>query len=118
MKKSIAQLHAGFESSTGLTPEFNEFYKTFKREFTKELKSQGATDIKFSRGHFFISGFCTIDGQIYYFSLPDVRSSNFRIPKLLYRTAESYKDFTGGMNRYAEIKTGMGEEMFWSFKVF
>jgi hypothetical protein len=117
MRKSIELLYSGFESSSGLTPEFNEFYKTFKREFTKELKSQGATNIKFSRGHFYISGFCIIDGQIFYFSLPDVRGSQFRIPKLMYRTAENYKDFTGGMNRFAEIKTGMGETMFWSFKV-
>ena len=117
MKKTIALLQKGFQSSTGLTPEFNEFYKTFKSEFRKELKTQGATDIKFNRGHFFVSGFCTIDGQVFYFSLSDVRGSNFRMPKLLYRTAENYKDFTGGQNRFAEIKTGMGEKMFWSFKI-
>jgi len=117
MKKSIELLRAGFESSSGLTSEFDKFYKTFKSEFRKELKSQGATDIKFNRGHFFISGFCTIDNQVFYFSLPDVRGSNFRMPKLMYRTAKDYKDFTGGQNRFAEIKTGMGNEMFWSFKI-
>jgi hypothetical protein len=122
MKKSIALLQQGFESSSGLTPEFAQFFRTFKSEFTKELKSQGATDIVFSRGHFYVSGFCTINGQVWYFSLSDVRGMNYCLNqscmgKLLYRTAKHYKDYTGGQNRYAEIKTGMGENMFWSFKV-
>lgn len=110
-------LRAGFESSSGLTPEFAQFYRTFKSEFTKELKSQGATDIVFSRGHFYVSGFCTINGQVWYFSLSDVRGAEFRMPQLMYRTAKHYKDFTGGQNRWADIKEGMGEDMFWSFKV-
>lgn len=115
-------LKRGFKSSSTLTPEFAEFYRTFKSEFTKELKSVGATDIVFSRGHFYVSGFCTINGQAWYFSLNDVRGMEYWLNrpstgKLLYRTAKDYKDFTGGGNRYAEIKTGMGEEMFGSFKI-
>jgi hypothetical protein len=125
MKKSRAMLLDGFESSSGITPEFQEFYKTFKSEFTKELKSQGATDIVFSRGHFYVSGFCTINGQVWYFKLGDVRGMDYSImwnpdscmAKLLYRTAKDYNDYTGGQNRYAAIKEGMGEEMFWSFKL-
>lgn len=118
MKKTINLLRGGFESSSGLTPEFANFYKVFKSEFTKELKSIGATDIKFSRGHFYVSGFFTLDGQAYYFSLNDVRGhfSDHNLPKLLYRTAKDYKDFTGGMNRYATIQPNMGENMCWSFK--
>jgi hypothetical protein len=122
MKKAIQMLQAGFESSSGLTPEFAQFYRTFKSEFTKELKSQGATDIVFNRGHFYVSGFCTINGQAWYFSLSDVRGMEYCLNqscmgKLLYRTAKNYKDFTGGQNRYATIRQGMGEDMFWSFKV-
>jgi len=40
-----------------------EFYRTFKSEFRKELKSIGATNIVFSRGHFYVSGFFTLNGQ-------------------------------------------------------
>jgi len=121
MRKSIQMLRQGFESSSGLTPEFAEFFKTFKSEFTKELKSQGATDIVFSRGHFYVSGFCTINGQAWYFSLSDVRGMEYCLNqscmgKLLYRTAQHYKDYTGGQNRYGTIREGMGEDMFWSFK--
>jgi len=117
MKKSIQLLQQGFESSSGLTPEFKQFYIIFKSEFTKELKSQGATDIVFSKGHFYVSGFCTIDGQAWYFSISDVRDSSYSIGKMLYRTVTDYKDYTGGQNRYADFKTGMGNKMFWSFKI-
>jgi len=122
MKKSIELLKRGFESSSGLTREFAEFFNTFKKEFTKELQIAGATNIVFNRGHFFISGFCTINGQVWYFSLSDVRGMNYHLNqscmgKLLYRTAKDYKDYTGGQNRFATIETGMGKNMFWSFKI-
>lgn len=114
-------LQRGFESSSSVTPEFAEFFRTFKTEFSKELLLQGATEIQFSRGHFYVSGFCTINKQAWYFSICDVRGMNQFLNqscmgKLLYRTATSYNDYTGGQNRYATIRTGMGEDMFWSFK--
>jgi len=125
MKKSLAMLHRGFESSCSTTPEFAQFFRTFKSEFTKELKTQGATEIEFHRGHFYLSGFCRVNGQLWYFSLSDVRGMDYGFKvnpdscmnKLLYRTAQHNKDWTGGQNRYATIQTGMAEEMFWSFKV-
>ena len=61
MRKSLAMLRKGFESSSTLTPEFAQFYRTFKSEFTKELKSQGATEIEFHRGHFHLSGFFRVN---------------------------------------------------------
>jgi hypothetical protein len=124
MKKSVELLLNGFQSSTGLTPEFQEFYKTFKKEFTSELKSIGATDIKFSRGHFFVSGFFTFEDQAYYFTTGDVRGMDQSLKyspescqsKLMYRTVDNYQDYTGGMNRYATIRFGMIEDMIWFFK--
>ena len=111
MKKTIQLLRQGFESSSGLTEEFKTFYQTFKREFKQELEGIGATNIVFSRGHFYISGFFTINKQVYYFNLGDVRGSEYRMPNLLYRTAEHYKDWTGGMNRYVDIEKGMADKM-------
>lgn len=116
MKRSIALLERGFVSSSTLTPEFAEFFKTFKSEFTKELKTIGATDITFNRGHFYISGFFTVDGQAYYFCIPDVRGSEYRMPQLLYRTAKDYKDFTGGINRFVDIAPLMADKMCWYFE--
>ena len=122
MKKSIALLKKGFESSSQTTQEFLNFVRTFRSEFTKELKSIGATDIQIGKGHFYVSGFFTVDGQAWYFSLSDVRGMEYCLNqscmgKLLYRTAKNYKDFTGGQNRYATIETGMAQKMCWSFKV-
>ena len=116
MKKSISMLEQGFESSSTLTPEFAQFYRTFKSEFTKELQTIGATDIVFNRGHFYISGFFTVDSQAYYFSISDVRGSEYRMPQLYYRTAKHYKDFTGGSNRYVDIAPLMADKMCWYFK--
>jgi len=124
MKQSLKLLKAGFESSSGKTPEFLEFVKVFKKEFTKELQSIGATEILFSVGHFYISGFFTIGEQLWYFSLPDVRGMDYALAnnpdshmcKLLYRTAENYNDFCGGVNRYAKIRFDMAADMCWYFK--
>ena len=117
MKESISMLENGFYSSSGLTPEFAEFYRIFKSEFTRELKTIGATNIKFNRGHFYVSGFFTVNGQPYYFSLPDVRGSEYKMPQLMYREVEDYKDFTGKLNRYVDIKPLMADEMCWYFKI-
>ena len=122
MKKSIALLKKGFESSCSTTQEFLNFVRTFRSEFTKELKSIGAADIQIGKGHFYVSGFFTVDGQVWYFSLSDVRGMEYCLNqscmgKLMYRTAKDYRDFTGGYNRYATIETGMAKNMCWSFKV-
>jgi hypothetical protein len=108
MKKSIALLRKGFESSSFTTPEFSSFFKTFKSEFTKELTNLGATNITFNKGHFYLFGFFTIDTQAYYFSLSDVRSQP---TELLYRTAKHYKDYTGGSNMYVTIELNMFANM-------
>jgi hypothetical protein len=101
-----------FESSTFKTQQFNDFAKTFKRELNKELKTIGVTKVKYNIGHFYISGFFEKDNQIYYFSLSDVRGMKFQNKiELLYRTAESYKDFKGGSNQYVTIEYQMAKNM-------
>ena len=115
MKKTLSLLSQGFESSSYKTEEFKAFYRTFKSELTKELKSIGATDIRFSIGHFDVNGFFTSpNGQIYYFSLSDVRGMEFmnsdRI-RLMYRTAKHHTDWTGGGNQWVKIESGMANKM-------
>jgi hypothetical protein len=123
MKETIRLLKKGFESSSTTTPEFASFFRTFKKEFTKELLTIGATEIEFSRGHFHVTGFFrTPDGQLWYFSISDVRGMEFCLNQwcmgqLLYRTAKHNKDWTGGSNRYVNFETGMAQNMCWSFKV-
>lgn len=102
MKQTIKMLGNRLESSSATTPEFLVVYRMFKKEFTKILKDKGCIDIQISKGHFYVSGFFTsCTGQIWYFSCQDFRDP----PKnVLYRTAKSYKDFTGGSNQYASLE--------------
>lgn len=122
MNKSLKMLKHGFQSASTLTPEFAQFYRTFKSEFTKELQSINATEIEFYRLHFGLSGFFRVYGTLWYFSLSDVRgmfqgsTEDSFMNKMLYRTAKHNRDYTGGSNRYAKIEKGMAENMCWSFK--
>lgn len=101
MKKIFSLIRQNFESSSGRTPQYLEFHRTFKREFTKWLAELGAVDIQISKpNHFDVSGFFTLRGQTWYFRLEDLRWSK---NKLLIRTARDNKDYTGGSNQYAAL---------------
>ncbi len=103
MKKSIALFNQGFESATRNTPEFNKFARTFKKEFTAELESAQCSNIVFSKGHFYMSGFFTSQtGQPYYFSLLDVRYEPTL--RMYVRKVKDYKDYTGGVNNWVNIE--------------
>lgn len=102
----IQQGHSHFASGSHNSEEFNKFFTGFKKAFTTRLKRLNATNIKFSKGHFYLSGFFTVDEQAYYFSISDVRTFTSN-PKLLVRTAENYKDYTGGANNYVLINNNI-----------
>jgi hypothetical protein len=104
MHKIASALKREFESSSGLTQQFADFYRLFKREFSKVLKKHfDIKEIRMSRGHFYISGFFQLtDGRIWYYSLGDVRWGSFR-DQLLIRTAKSFEDYTGGSNNFVDI---------------
>lgn len=113
MEHIKALLQRGFQSSSGKTPEFTKFARLFKKHFTVELQSVGATLEKFNVGHFYLSGFFTLNGQLFYFSISDVRmyAEHGHWGSMLIRTAKHLKDFTGGTNTYTDgIKTGMIKE--------
>ncbi len=107
MKKSLQLLRQGFESSSQTTPEFLKFFRTFKSELTKILTDKGCTKIEIGKGHFYVSGFFTApSGQVYYISLPDVRSfreGDSLYGSLMYRTAQHYKDYIGGTNQRIDL---------------
>lgn len=103
MKKAITSTRQHFESSSGRTPEYLSWHQLFKREFTKFLTEYGATDIQIRNpNHFDMSGFFTVNGQAWYFSIRDLRWSK---DKMLIRTAKNYKDYTGGMNQYVPLQS-------------
>ena len=96
---------------------FTKFFTLFKKSFTKILNVLRAEDIVYNKGHFYISGFFTVDNQAYYFSLGDVRQNDAR-PKLLIRTADNYSDYSGGANNYFPIYPAMYYNISDNFKIY
>jgi hypothetical protein len=95
--KFIKELKQGcFESSCYETDQFRSFYNLAKKEIKSVLKPY-VDEVIFSKGHFEFYGFFkTKSGKIFYFSISDVRWFNH--DDMLIRTAEHFKDFTGGSN--------------------
>lgn len=103
MKNAIAETQKEFESASYKTPEYLAWFRTFKREFTKFLQERGMTGIDFGKpNHFDMHGFFKDGGkdQIWYFSISDLRGFK---DNMLIRTAQHYKDFTGGQNQYLSL---------------
>lgn len=113
MRDTLALMAQGFESDSQTTEEFQHFVNTFKREFKKTMQLQGFEKIKVSQGHFYVSGFFTYKEQPYYFSITDVRGCELA-PELsmMFRTAQHYKDFTGGTNQYVRFDERLAERLF------
>ena len=103
MKKALTLTHQEFESSCNKTPQYLTWHRTFKREFTNFLFGNGAVDVKIGKpNHFDMSGFFTDrSGKIWYFAVSDLRWSK---DTMLIRTAKSYTDYTGGVNRYIPLE--------------
>jgi hypothetical protein len=87
-----------FQSSSGLTPQFDAFQKEAKKWLADFCKRHGYTKFEFHRNHFDFSGF--FKDQLWYFSSGDVRA-NF-MNSMLIHTAAHNKDWHGGQNRFAQ----------------
>jgi len=105
-----AELSQTFESSCGLTPQWKSTFTKVKRLFKKSF-ADVADNIELNRGHFYFYGFLTrkTDGQIFYFSISDVR--HFPCTQLLIRTAENYKDFSGGQNQFVTMDGNFSDNL-------
>ena len=104
MKKAIEATQKTFESSSSKTPEYIDWHRLFKREFRSFLDGIGAEEVFVSRpNHFDMSGFFKKDGQCWYFRIEDLRWAK---QNMLVRTAESYEDYTGGVNQYVPLNKG------------
>ena len=96
-------LNNDFESSSGLTDEFAQFAREYKKHIMASLP-KGAELVNFNRGHFYISGFVKRENNFVYFSCDDVRGSNNGwYESILIRTAKHDKDYTGGSNNFTSM---------------
>lgn len=107
MDKLVSKIEKGedyFGSGSYNSPEFNRFFLDFRRALKKELESfSDYTNSIHSKGHFYISGFFSINMKHYYYSISDVRHGLGQPNQVLVRTATSYHDYTGGHNRYVRL---------------
>ena len=104
-KKNV---HAVFEDSCYLTPEFASFARSLKMALNKDCKSCGLELITFLCGHFYVSAFLrnSVTGKIVYIDMGDVRAQicgKWSLDNVLYRSARDEKDYTGGHNMFAPL---------------
>ena len=98
----LSEMGGHFESSSVATPQWNSFYRKACNFFRKAVAEIGGTKLEMSKGHFYFIGFFTASsGQVYYFSISDVRY--FKEKRILIREAKGYDDYTGGRNCYLEL---------------
>ena len=98
--KFINLLKKEFMSTPYETEEFREFVSAFKSDIKKIFKPY-MKKIEFNKGHFYICGFVQLlDNRIWYFSIGDIRCWK---GTMLIRTAEHFKDWTGGSNGFIPV---------------
>ena len=91
------------DSGPTMTPNARKCLNGFKTALKSDLGS-GYTLTGFKPNHFTTSGFVTNDttGKIVYISLSDTRYYEW-FSEVLYRTAKSTKDYSGGRNQRANL---------------
>ena len=103
IKKEMAKwMLTEFVSSSGKTEQFASFARYLKRFLKEELDF--AELLEFNVCHFYCFAFIKISGQIWYLNIGDVRNTKW-FEKVLFRTAKSVKDSSGGGNGYTNILT-------------
>lgn len=103
-----------FESSCERTPQYREFHRIFRTEFTRLLKPH-ISEIKISPpNHFDVYGFFeTNEGQIFCFSIGDLRWDK---ELMMIRTAKDFNDHNGGSNNFITIDKDFPEKIIRAIK--
>lgn len=102
-KKTKQLLNQEFESSSTRTPQYLTFHRVFRKEFTAYVKPYVKKLDIHKPNHFDVTGFFERnDGEIFYFSLGDLRGNAFK-NQMLIRTAKDFEDYTGGCNCFINM---------------
>lgn len=94
---------------------FKKYFAPILRSELKKMASAIGATLVLNVNHFEAYGFFCRDGKYVYFSISDVRYWDW-YDKVLYRTAESTSDYTGGSNMYCSyerLKESVDELMGW-----
>lgn len=96
----VSRIRAGgFETSSGKTRQWVEFYKDAKKWWKLFVKEIGAADFVIRENHFEFSGYFEVGGQGWYFNSGDVRMRGLGF---LIRHANGARDFSGGHNEWVK----------------
>lgn len=88
-----------------ISEDFKKFARTYKNYVKRVCKAHNWELVEFSTGHYYCSWFIKNGEKYIYCSFSDVRHFQKEWYKLiLYRTAKSEKDYTGGSNNYTDLQ--------------
>jgi len=115
MEKTLKAIKQEFISSSQKTEQYKSFHRLFSREFKKFLKPYCKDILIHKTNHFGISGFFKLNNnKIYYFSISDLRWSK---DNMLIRTAENFKDYSGGGNNFIPLNENFKENLLRYLKI-
>ena len=94
-----------FSSGGYAGDDFKSFARAFKTALKKQVEGKNIDIASYSVGHYYVSGFLQRGDEYIYFSIPDVRYFNNEWNNnILFRTAKSLRDYTGGSNNFTSLK--------------
>jgi len=109
MEQTLKEIQEKFISSSQKTEQYKSFHKLFSKEFKKLLKPYCKEILIHKTNHFDINGFFKLESEkIYYFSISDLRWSK---DNMLIRTAENFKDYSGGGNNFINLDENFKENL-------
>ena len=88
-----------------VSDEYKSFQTKYRNFLKRVCKANGYELVKFSPNHYQFSCFIKGNDKFVYISISDVRYFKKEwFQQILIRTAESEKDYRGGMNNYTSIQ--------------
>lgn len=92
-----------FISTSGKSKQCSQFGSDLKKALQNDLGSEYSVEL--SVGHFYISGFVNKIGtdKYVYFNVEDLRDNDNGFERVLFRSAESDRDYRGGSNNYCNL---------------
>lgn len=102
------------DSGAYKSQEFIQFARDMKSTIREICKGAGAELVKFSVGHYDVSGFAVKNGKYVYFSYSEPRllpidfDRSDSLRGILIRKADHDKDYHGGYNNFCNIYTFSG----------
>lgn len=103
--KNLYELYKDMEfiSTSGKSKQCSQFGMDLKKALKNDLGTE--YDVEISIGHFYISGFVNKVGtdKYVYFSVEDLRDMDNGFGDVLFRSAESNKDYRGGSNHFCNL---------------